>query len=61
MLFTQSIRGLRPDRLSASPPGDGIPGEEDDILIEVLAEIYGLVSGPPGWRQTLLDMGLRHP
>jgi len=23
-------------------------------LIEILAEIYGLVSGPPGWRQTLL-------
>ena len=52
--FTQSSRGLRPDRLFASPPPGGIPGESDDVLIEVLTEIYGLVSGPPGWRQTLL-------
>ena len=64
--FTQSIKGMRPDRLCASSPADGVPGWDEDILIEVLTEIYGLVSGPPGWRCTLLqglkDLDLkRHP
>ena len=36
------------------PPEGGIPGEKDDIVIEILAEIYGFVSGPPGWRRSLL-------
>ena len=55
--FGQSLQGLRgPNkRLFASPPPGGLPGEEDDILIELLTEIYGLVSGPPGWRRTLLS------
>ena len=52
--FTQSLRGLRTERIFASPPTEGIPGEEGDILIEILTEIYGMISGPPGWRQTLL-------
>ena len=68
--FGQTIKGQRrsegAERLFATPPKEGIPGEEDDILIEILSEIYGLVSGPPGWRQTLLTefKGLtfsRHP
>ena len=51
--FSQGIRGQRPDRLFASPPPGGFPGEDDDILIEILAEIYGLITGPPGWRKSL--------
>ena len=36
------------------------------MLIEVLGEIYGLISGPPGWRRTVLtelkDLGFKnHP
>ena len=49
------------------PPG-GIPGVPNDVLvlIEVLGEIYGLTSGPPGWRKTVLsdvkDLGFKnHP
>ena len=58
--FGQTIKGQRKEaggkRLFATPPKEGIPGEDpnEEILIEILAEIYGLVSGPPGWRQTLL-------
>ena len=37
----------------ATPPLGGIPGEDDDILIELLAEVYGLVTGPPAWRKSL--------
>ena len=37
--FAQGIRGQRPDRLFASPPPGGFPGEDDDILLEILAEI----------------------
>ena len=68
--FGQSVKGQRrqagAEPLFATPPTDGLPGEDDDILIEILTEIYGLVSGPPGWRQTLLTAfkGLefrRHP
>ena len=57
--FGQSLRGQRRSaggkRLFATPPKEGLPGEDQGefILIEILAEIYGLVSGPPGWRQTL--------
>ena len=47
-------RKKRGKRLFAYPPKEGVPGEDDDIIIEILAEIYGLVSGPPAWRQTLL-------
>ena len=55
--FGQSIQGLRGTgrRLFANAPEGGLPGEEDDVLIELLTEIYGLVSGPPGWRRTLLS------
>jgi len=64
--FTQGIKGLRPDRLFASPPAGGVPGEDNDILIELLAEVYGLITGPPAWRKTLLvtfkELGFkRHP
>ena len=58
--FGQKIKGQRKEaggkRLFATPPKEGIPGEDpnEESLIEILAEIYGLVSGPPGWRQTLL-------
>ena len=51
--FSQGLRHLRPEPLFASPPPGGIPGEHEDILIEVLAEVYGLVTGPPAWRQSL--------
>ena len=47
--FTQGLRGQRPGRLFATPPPGGIPGETGKILIEIRAEIYGLVSGPTGW------------
>ena len=55
--FGQSIQGLRGPgrRLFANPPEGGLPGEDSDVLIELLTEIYGLVSGPPGWRRTLLS------
>jgi len=53
--FGQSLKGQRGGkRLFANPPPEGLPGESDDILIELLTEVYGLVSGPPGWRKTLL-------
>jgi hypothetical protein len=51
--FSQGLRGQRSQPLFALPPPGGIPGESDDILIEILAEIYGLISGPPGWRRSL--------
>ena len=44
--FTQGIKGLREQSLYALPPEGGIPGEDDDILIELLTEVYGLISGP---------------
>ena len=55
--FGQSIQGLRGPgkRLFAEPPEGGLPGEDGDVLVELLTEIYGLVSGPPGWRRTLLS------
>ena len=65
--FGQSLKGQRSGkRLFANPPPEGLPGEDDDILIELLTEVYGLVSGPPGWRKTLLskfkDLAFaRHP
>ena len=52
--FTQGLRGQRPDRLFASPPEGVIPGEDDDVLIELCTEVYGLITGPPGWRRSLL-------
>ena len=46
--FTQSQKGLRKEPLFASMPPEGIPGEDDpDTLIELLAEVYGLITGPP--------------
>jgi len=51
--FTQGLKGQRTQRLFASPPAGGFPGEDDDILIEVLAEVYGLITGPPAWRKSL--------
>ena len=35
--FSQGLRGQRAERLFAALPPGGIPGEDDDILIEVLA------------------------
>ena len=26
----------------------------DDIVVELIAEVYGLISGPPGWRKSLM-------
>ena len=52
--FTQPGKGLRKESVSCNPPPGGIPGEDDpNILIELLTEIYGLISGPPAWRRTL--------
>ena len=55
--FTQGMRGQRTELgmepLFALPPPGGIPGEPEDLVIELLAEIYGLVTGPPGWRRSL--------
>jgi len=51
--FSQGMRNQRKDPLFALPPPGGIPGEEDDIVIEIMAETYGLISGPPGWRRSL--------
>ena len=44
--FSQGLRGQRPEPLFATPPG-GIPGEDEDVLVEIRAEIYGLIEGPP--------------
>ena len=52
--FTQGLRHLRPEPLFATAPLGGIPGEADDILIEICAEVYGLITGPPAWRQSFL-------
>eukprot|EP00971_Amphidinium_carterae_P258584 5132371-Amphidinium_carterae.1 len=52
--FMQSDKGMRSQPLYASPPSDGLPGEEPRCLIELKTEVYGLVSGPGGWRSTLL-------
>jgi len=51
--FSQGMRNQRTEPLFALPPPGGIPGEQEDIVIEILAEIYGLISGPPGWRRSL--------
>jgi len=64
--FSQGIKGQRSQRLFATPPPGGIPGEDDDIVIEILAELYGLITGPPAWRKsvltTLVELGFkRHP
>ena len=32
------------------------PGETDDVLVEILAEVYGLISGPPAWRKSLITV-----
>eukprot|EP00973_Karenia_brevis_P014684 2003338-Karenia_brevis.AAC.1 len=45
--FSQRFRGQREEPLFVTPPPGGIPGETDDVLVEVRAEIYGLRSGPP--------------
>ena len=52
--FSQGIQGQRDKPLYANPPKEDIPGEDDDVIVELLAEIDGLISGPPGWRKTLL-------
>ena len=51
--FTQGLRHQRPEPLFASPPPGGIPGEDEDNLIEFLAEVYGLITGPPAWKKSL--------
>ena len=44
----QGLKGMRKEPLFASMPPEGIPGEDDpDTLIELLAEVYGLITGPP--------------
>jgi hypothetical protein len=53
--FAQGLKRQRPERLFATPPAGGLPGEEDDVLIELLAEVYGLITGPPAWRKTLIS------
>ena len=54
--FMQSQKGLRKEPLFASMLSEGMPGEDDpDTLIELLAEVYGLITGPPGWRRTLIQ------
>ena len=45
--FNQGMKQQRDQPLFATPPPGGIPGEEDDIVIELLAEVYGLITGPP--------------
>ena len=52
--FNQGLKQQRAQSLFALPPPGGIPGESEDILIELLAEVYGLVTGPPSWRKSLL-------
>jgi hypothetical protein len=64
--FAQGLRNQRPEPLYATPPAEGFPGEEDDVVVELLAEIYGLITGPPAWRKTLVtafqELGFqRHP
>lgn len=49
--FSQGLRNQR--ALSLRSPPHLLPGKDDDIVIEILAEIYGLISGPPGWRRSL--------
>ena len=53
--FTQGDKGQRPERLFAYPPQDGFPGESEAVVVELLAEIYGLITGPPAWRKTLIE------
>ena len=45
--FSQGVVGQRKQPLFASPLPGRFPGEHDDVLVEIRAEIYGLVSGPP--------------
>eukprot|EP00971_Amphidinium_carterae_P350893 6491795-Amphidinium_carterae.1 len=72
--FMQSEPGLRGgDPLFATPPTEGLPAvgtspaiSAQDGLIELLSEVYGLNSGPMGWRITLTkklkEQGFRnHP
>eukprot|EP00973_Karenia_brevis_P064305 8934980-Karenia_brevis.AAC.1 len=51
--FSQGLRGQREEPVFAIPPPGGIPGETDDVPVEIRAEINGLISGPPGWRRSL--------
>eukprot|EP00971_Amphidinium_carterae_P332368 6466496-Amphidinium_carterae.1 len=59
--FMQSEPGLRGGQpLFARLPPGGVPAIEgqprligDDAIVELLAEVYGLNSGPMGWRITL--------
>ena len=53
--FAQGLKGQRPERLFAYPPTDGFPGESGDVVVELLAEIYGLITGPPAWRKSLIE------
>ena len=64
--FSQGMRHQRPEPLFALPPPGGIPGEKEEVVIEIIAEIYGLISGPPGRRRSLFTtfkrLGFRnHP
>ena len=42
--FSQGIQGQRDKPLYANPPKEGIPGEDDDVIVELFAEIYGLIQ-----------------
>ena len=50
--FAQGIKGQRPKPLFATLPPGGIPGEDDDIVIDLIAEVYGLISGTSRWRRS---------
>ena len=41
------------NRSSHRRPQEVFLEKNDDVLIEVLAEVYGLVTGPPAWRKSL--------
>ena len=51
--FSQGLRNQREKPLFTTPPPGGVPGEDADIIIEILTQIYGFISGPPGWRRSL--------
>ena len=66
--FARGPRHPREGPLFASPPAGGVSGEDPNELtvVELLTEARGLVTGPPGWRRSLLtafkECGFkRHP
>ena len=51
--FTQSKRIDR--ELYVSQPREGLPGLQQDQLLQLQTEIYGTVRGPSWWRETLVE------